>query len=79
MPARPKAAMALRLMVISCRKEAGLSQGELAHRLGWSQQSVSDLETGRRGLDMTEVPYLAKAFKMEPMKLFKLFLTHLDS
>ncbi|HEY6225417.1 MAG TPA: helix-turn-helix transcriptional regulator [Gemmatimonadales bacterium] len=71
--------MALRLMVISCRKEAGLSQGELANALGWSQQSVSDLETGRRGLDMREVPDLAKAFRMKPAKLFKLFMIHLES
>jgi DNA-binding XRE family transcriptional regulator len=71
--------MALRLMVIACRTEAGLSQTQLAKKIGWSQQSVSDLEKGRRGLDMTEVPLLAAAFKMKPMKLFRLFMAHLES
>ena len=71
--------MALRLTVIACRKEAGLSQEQLADALGWAQQSVSDLETGRRGLGVAEVPSLAAALKMEPMKLFRLFLAHLEN
>ena len=75
----PKAKMARRLTVISCRKEAGLTQAQLADALGWAQSSVSDLEKGIRGLDVAEVPMLAKALKMKPMKLFKLFLAHLEN
>jgi transcriptional regulator with XRE-family HTH domain len=71
--------MALRTMVVSLRKEAGLSQDQLANKLGWAQQSVSDLETGRRQLTLLEVPDLARALKVTPMKVFRRFLDHLEN
>ena len=43
-----------------CRKKEGLSQADLADRLGVSRQSVSKWETGESNPDVTKIPLLAK-------------------
>jgi len=75
---RSKAHVALKLTVIACRKEAGLTQEQVAKAMGWDQQTMSALETGGRGLDLTEVPAMAKALKTTFLKFcrrYSMFLT----
>lgn len=54
--------MKLNEKIIHCRKKAGLSQLDLADRLGVSRQSVSKWETGDSNPDVTKIPLLAKEF-----------------
>ena len=43
------------------RARAGLSQAQLAHRLGWSQQVQASIETGGRRLYAHELPDICRA------------------
>lgn len=56
------------------RRQADLTQRDLVERLpawlGWDQTTLAKVETGRRRLDLVEFMELAKALKLEPMKLF---------
>ena len=54
--------MELSEKIIYCRKKAGLSQLDLADKLGVSRQSVSKWETGESNPDITKIPLLAKEF-----------------
>lgn len=52
------------------RDEAGLSQTELAKRLGKEQPFVSLIERGVRRLDLIEFTALAKAMGYDPVTLY---------
>ena len=54
--------MKLNEKIIYCRKKAGLSQLDLADKLGVSRQSVSKWETGESNPDVTKIPLLAREF-----------------
>lgn len=54
--------MKLNEKIIYCRKKAGLSQLDLADKLGVSRQSVSKWETGESNPDVAKIPLLAKEF-----------------
>ena len=56
------------------REGRGLSQGDLAERLGWKQETVSRLERGSRGISVDECVALAVALDTSPAHL----LTPLD-
>lgn len=49
----------------NARREAGLSQGELATRLGKRQQFVSKYESGERRLDVVEFVDIARALSLD--------------
>lgn len=49
----------------------GVSQGELARQLGWTQQKVSYIETGARRMDVLEFIWLAKALGFSPLAAFR--------
>lgn len=57
-------------VLIDARRSAGVTQAELAQRLGWPQQSVSYLERGVRRLDVVEFYALARALDRDPADLF---------
>ena len=75
-PPRPSAAMARSLhtaahrelvsAVKALRKSAGLSQRELAERLGREQNFVGRIETGQRRIDLVEWVMLCRACGVEP-------------
>ncbi len=46
------------------RKEAGLTQVQLAEMLGISQQHMASFEAGRRKVSASDIPLLAKLFGM---------------
>lgn len=43
------------------RARLGLTQVELAERLGWLQVTVSALETGRRAVQLDDIPLVCRA------------------
>ncbi len=47
------------------RKEAGLTQVQLAEALGISQQMVASYEVGRRRIPVSMLPVLAQALKVQ--------------
>lgn len=46
------------------RQALALSQGDLARRLGWTQQKVSFIETGARRMDVLEYIAVTRALGM---------------
>ena len=60
--------------VIACllrlRKRQGISQVELARRLGKPQQFISYVEKGERRIDVVEFYAFAKALDADPVALY---------
>lgn len=56
----------LQEMLIEARHTAGLTQVELAARLGRPQSFVSKYETGERRLDAVELIEVAEALRADP-------------
>jgi transcriptional regulator with XRE-family HTH domain len=59
----------LQILLKSARREAGLSQVELAKKLGRPQSFVSKYESGERRLDLVELREICQALKI-PLPLF---------
>lgn len=51
------------------RKQKGITQVELAQRLGISQGAIQKLETGERGLDLEWIEKISKALNVKPWEL----------
>jgi transcriptional regulator with XRE-family HTH domain len=49
----------VRRLLVGARKQAGLSQDELAKLLRWSRQTVSKVETGEKRVTLVEFLELA--------------------
>ena len=56
--------------LVAIRKERGVSQVELARRLGRTQQFVSNYEIGIRRLDVVEFYEVMEALEEEPVAAF---------
>ena len=52
------------------RLRVGLTQQELATRLGWSADTLASYETGRRGLRVAHLFELATVLALPPAALF---------
>ena len=52
------------------RKESGLTQTDLANRIGKHQSYISDIERGQRRVDVLELFVLAHAMRMRPLDLY---------
>lgn len=61
----------LKQMLIDARKAAGLSQTELAERLGRVQTFVSKYERGERRLDLVEFIDVTTALKLDAVKVIR--------
>lgn len=61
----------LRKMLAEQRSKAGLSQTELAEKLGVNQTYVSKYELGERRLDVVEFFEIAEAVGFDPIKFLK--------
>jgi transcriptional regulator with XRE-family HTH domain len=57
---------ALRALLVELRKQAGLSQTDLAARLYWSQRTISKIETGEKRVTVVELLEIAKALDFDP-------------
>ena len=61
----------LQRLLIQAREEAGLSQQELADRLGRHQTYVSKCERGERRMDVLEFLEVMKAIGSNPVRFIK--------
>lgn len=57
-------------VLIAARKDARVSQIELAARLGKTQSLVSQIERGVRRVDVIEFYAIARALRVDPTRLF---------
>jgi transcriptional regulator with XRE-family HTH domain len=66
---------ALCAVLVATRREAGLTQAQLAERLGKPASFIAKIEIGKRRLDVVEFAAIAKALKLDPRKMFERFLS----
>jgi transcriptional regulator with XRE-family HTH domain len=57
-------------LLIATRKQAGVTQVELAKRLGRPQPFVSYIERGERRIDVVEFIVVARSLSVDPQQLF---------
>jgi transcriptional regulator with XRE-family HTH domain len=57
-------------VLVGARKEAGMTQAQLAAAVGKDQSFVSIIEGSQRRVDVLEFVALAKAMRMSPVELF---------
>lgn len=67
---RSRGHRALVSIVVEARKEAGLTQRELATRMKVTQSVVATIESGQRRMDVVEFMEWAKAVGADPVDLF---------
>jgi len=58
-------------LMVEARKQAGLTQSELAQRLRRPQSFVAKYESGERRLDVVEFVAIANAIGVDPLKLLR--------
>lgn len=68
---KAEAYQAILPILASARREAGLTQAEVAARLGKPQSYISKVEQGERRLDVVEFCLLADALSIEPGRLLQ--------
>jgi transcriptional regulator with XRE-family HTH domain len=61
----------LRELLIAARKKAGLTQQEVADRLGRPQSFVAKYEGGERRLDVVEFVHVAEALESDPARMLR--------
>lgn len=66
---RHKRAERLAALLVEARRAAGVTQVELAERLGRKQAYVSKYETGQRGVDVLELLELADVLGFDPAEM----------
>lgn len=64
-------------VLIDARKAAGLTQAQVAARVGKDQSFMSLIEGSQRRVDVLEFYALAKAMGADPVELFKAVATKL--
>ena len=64
-------------VLIQARKDAGVTQVELAERLGKPQPWVSNIERGIRRVDVIEFVAICRAINQKPTDVFREILDHL--
>ena len=71
--AKSRKARAERLaaLLVEARREAGLTQVELAEKLGRKQAYVSKYETGARGVDVLELMEIADVLGCDAAELLR--------
>ena len=63
----------LRQQLCAVRRQAGITQSELATRLDRPQSYVSKFERGERRLDVIEFGDVAKALGIDPVRFLRKF------
>jgi transcriptional regulator with XRE-family HTH domain len=62
---------ALRAFLVERRKKAGLTQTEVAKKLGRHQSFVATVESGQRRIDVVELLDFAEAIRFDPREVIK--------
>jgi len=70
---------ALRDVIIEARREAGLTQRQMASRLGRSASHIGRIEIGERRVDTLELVRMAKSLGVEPTHLFRQICERIDA
>ena len=70
------AQLAFRGLLVKARKAAGLTQQELAKRLGKPQSFVAKYEGGERRLDVVEFVSVARAIGADPIRIIRSLMRH---
>lgn len=70
---------ALRTRLVQLRNQAGLTQRDIASRLGREQSVVARVETGERRLDVIELYWWIEALGLDPAEVFPLIAADLKS
>jgi transcriptional regulator with XRE-family HTH domain len=65
--------------LIRIRNEAGLTQRDLANRMGREQSFIWRIETGERRIDIIEFAWLCKAVGKDPTMVYATIMTHLQN
>jgi transcriptional regulator with XRE-family HTH domain len=65
---------ALREELMAARRVAGLTQTDVAKRLGQPQSFVAKYEGGERRVDVIEFVAIARALGTDPLRLLKLIM-----
>lgn len=63
--------------LVEVRKASGLTQAQVAERVGKDQSFMSLIEGSQRRVDVLEFYALAKAMGADPVKLFESVASHL--
>jgi transcriptional regulator with XRE-family HTH domain len=66
---RSKCHRAVVTVVSASRREANLTQEQLADRIGWHRSKIARIESGERRLDVAEFIEIADALKIDPTHL----------
>ena len=53
----------------ACRREAHLTQEDLAKQLGWHRSRIAKIESGERRIDVVEFIIVARALRLDPEHL----------
>jgi transcriptional regulator with XRE-family HTH domain len=61
----------LRELLIAARRKAGLTQEQVAQKLGRPQSFVAKYEGGERRLDVIEFINVAEALETDPTRMFR--------
>lgn len=69
----------LTALLVEARRSAGLTQQQVADRLGKPQSYVAKVEGNERRIDVVEFIALAKALDVDPADLFNTLLTRNDT
>lgn len=77
-PARFSSYRALLGRLVAARMSTGLTQRELAERLGKPQSHVSKVESGSRRLDVVEYVNWMRSLELNPLVPIKLLATELE-
>jgi transcriptional regulator with XRE-family HTH domain len=62
------------IVLTATRNDLDVSQRELAARLGWTRNVIANLETGRRGLTLSDFLLIAGALNINPEILLQRIL-----
>jgi transcriptional regulator with XRE-family HTH domain len=58
-------------VISATRQDLDMTQEDLAEKLGWTRDAVSNIENGRRHVRVSNLIRIAKAFGMEPEALLE--------
>lgn len=64
-------------MLVEARKRSGLTQSELADRLGRPQPFISFVERGERRVDVIEFYAIMRALEVDPEEAFRELISKL--
>ena len=66
-------------VLADARRDAGLTQAELAARVGKDQSFISIIEGAQRRVDLLEFYALARALELDPVELFQAVVLRLPT